>query len=173
MEFRFRYNGADHVIRLEPQPDGSYVAHLGGSAYQVEVKRAHHGQFNLLIDGRRVHAYTADCETRQTGAHLRYVALVDRRARLYEFEKVKAVARRSARAGGGGGLAAQMPGQVLDVLVAEGQTVEQGQTLLILEAMKMEMRVTAPHAGVVARLLVRAGNTVERGQQLIEIHSED
>jgi methylmalonyl-CoA carboxyltransferase 1.3S subunit len=53
--------------------------------------------------------------------------------------------------------------------VSEGDTVERGQTLVILEAMKMELRVTAPEAGRVKRLLVQMGDVVERGQALVEI----
>jgi len=76
--------------------------------------------------------------------------------------------RRKA-AGGSGDLTAQMPGQVLDVLVGEGDAVERGQTLMILEAMKMEIRVTAPGDGSVKRLLVSKGDVVERGQVLLEL----
>ncbi|MBK8035170.1 MAG: acetyl-CoA carboxylase biotin carboxyl carrier protein subunit [Chloroflexi bacterium] len=62
-----------------------------------------------------------------------------------------------------------MPGQVRELLAAEGDAVERGQPILLLEAMKMEIRVTAPIAGTVKRLLVKAGDVVERGQRLAEI----
>ena len=62
-----------------------------------------------------------------------------------------------------------MPGIVRQVLVAEGQAVARGQALMLLEAMKMEIRVTAPEAGLVRRVAVTAGQTVERGQALIEL----
>ncbi|NLH07386.1 MAG: acetyl-CoA carboxylase biotin carboxyl carrier protein subunit [Chloroflexi bacterium] len=64
-----------------------------------------------------------------------------------------------------------MPGQVMAVYVKEGDEVQAGQPLLLLEAMKMEMRVAAPAAGVVRRLLVEPGQAVERGQQLVEVES--
>jgi biotin carboxyl carrier protein len=62
-----------------------------------------------------------------------------------------------------------MPGQVRAVNVAEGESVTKGQTLLVLEAMKMEIRVSAPRDGVVGKLLVQQGQTVDREQVLIEI----
>ena len=62
-----------------------------------------------------------------------------------------------------------MPGQVRAVNVSEGDAVTKGQTLLVLEAMKMEIRVHAPRDGVVKKLLVKQGQTVEREQILIEI----
>jgi biotin carboxyl carrier protein len=64
-----------------------------------------------------------------------------------------------------------MPGQVLDVLVHVGDTVERGQTLLLLEAMKMELRMVAPFAGQVRAVRCAAGQVVERGQLLVELQA--
>jgi excisionase family DNA binding protein len=64
---------------------------------------------------------------------------------------------------------APMPGSVLSVRVAEGDPVEAGQTLLVLEAMKMENAVTAPIAGTVERVLVEPGRQVQRGDVLLEL----
>ena len=89
-------------------------------------------------------------------------------AHIYEMERVSGGGQRVG-GGGTGNLEAQMPGQVVQVLVAEGDQVEESQPLLILEAMKMEIRVTAPHNGVVAKLMVKQGESVDRGQQLVEI----
>ncbi|MFZ2359017.1 MAG: acetyl-CoA carboxylase biotin carboxyl carrier protein subunit, partial [Anaerolineae bacterium] len=70
---------------------------------------------------------------------------------------------------GAGSLAAAMPGLVLDVLVAEGDEVSQGQPLVLLSAMKMELRIAAPAAGKVVKVHCQAGQVVERGQVLVEI----
>jgi biotin carboxyl carrier protein len=64
-----------------------------------------------------------------------------------------------------------MPGLVLDVVVGEGDEVERGDVLVLLSAMKMELRITAPVAGQVTRVHCQAGQVVERGQQLLEIQS--
>jgi 3-methylcrotonyl-CoA carboxylase alpha subunit len=63
-------------------------------------------------------------------------------------------------------LVAPMPGQVLSIVSAVGTGVEAGDTVVILEAMKMEHAVTAPRAGVVADIGVRQGDQVTRGQRL-------
>jgi biotin carboxyl carrier protein len=55
------------------------------------------------------------------------------------------------------------------VNVGEGDAVTKGQTLLVLEAMKMEIRIHAPHDGIVKKLFVNQGQTVEREQVLIDV----
>jgi propionyl-CoA carboxylase alpha chain len=68
-----------------------------------------------------------------------------------------------------GSLLAPMPGTVVRVETGPGAAVAEGQTLLVLEAMKMEHRIAAPAAGVVAELNVAAGRRVEAGAVLAVI----
>ncbi len=72
----------------------------------------------------------------------------------------------------GGSVRAPMSGRVIAVMVGEGDAVEHGQTLAVLESMKMEMPLTAPRAGRVARLLVQEGMQLNAGQVLIEVEAE-
>jgi biotin carboxyl carrier protein len=69
-------------------------------------------------------------------------------------------------------VAAPMPGMLKEVLVAEGQVVSKGETLCILEAMKMENEIKAPARLVVRRLIVSAGTAVEKGAPLLELQPE-
>jgi 3-methylcrotonyl-CoA carboxylase alpha subunit len=69
----------------------------------------------------------------------------------------------------GSGLVAPMPGKVRALLVAEGDAVAKGATLLLLEAMKMEHPVRTPRGGVVRRLRVSEGSMVAAGDRLMEI----
>lgn len=64
---------------------------------------------------------------------------------------------------------APMPGMVLKVLVEEGQAIKKGDTILILEAMKMENALKAPHDGIVKRVAVNKGTAVEKNQLLVEL----
>lgn len=77
--------------------------------------------------------------------------------------------RRDDEMGSGGVVKALMPGRVVRVLVAKGETVAKGAGLLILEAMKMENEILAPAAGVVDELFVEPGQTVESGAELVHI----
>ena len=72
-----------------------------------------------------------------------------------------------------GGLVAPMPGKVLSIAVSTGETVEAGQLLLILEAMKMEHRVTAPHAGRVGEVKAVAGKQVQGGDLLVVLEDSE
>ena len=69
-------------------------------------------------------------------------------------------------------LTAPMPGKVLEVFVNEGDEVTEGQTLMILEAMKMEHKIVANHDGIITALNFSAGDQVEQGNELLEISSE-
>ena len=72
-----------------------------------------------------------------------------------------------------GGLTAPMPGVVLDVHVAEGDQVEQGQPLMVLEAMKMEHRILAPSDSIVGNVPWSIGDRVDQDVILIELHPID
>ncbi len=64
---------------------------------------------------------------------------------------------------------APLAGSVARILVSEGDEIEAGQVLLVLEAMKMETEITAPAAGQVSAILVKPGEPVQGGQALIEL----
>lgn len=68
-----------------------------------------------------------------------------------------------------GSLTAPMPGTILEMLVKQGQRVREGQTLLVMEAMKMEHRIQAPKAGEVTKVHYEQGEQVDMGSVLIEI----
>lgn len=65
---------------------------------------------------------------------------------------------------------APMPGTILDVKVSAGSSVESGQVLCILEAMKMENDIVAPQAGTISSVNVNKGDSVEAGQVIITMN---
>lgn len=92
--------------------------------------------------------------------------------RTYEFEAARPGARR-ARGIQPGSLTAPMPATVRRVEVAPGDAVERGDTLLILEAMKMELPIRAEGAGVVRSVNCREGELVQPGMELITMEPGD
>ena len=77
--------------------------------------------------------------------------------------------RRRGRAAAAHGLEAPMPATVTRIVVSVGQQVAAGDVLVLLEAMKMELAVRAPHDGTVARIACEAGAIVQPGIPLVEL----
>ena len=81
----------------------------------------------------------------------------------------KAAARAARAAEEEHALTAPMPGRILAVRVTDGQKVEKGEVLVVLEAMKMEHAVKAPRAGTVSRLAAEPGKMVGLGDVLLDV----
>ncbi len=95
---------------------------------------------------------------------------VSMRASFAPPPTVEAALRGATHEGGAAQtITAPMPGSVISVRVTEGDEVEAGQVLIVLEAMKMENTVAAPFAGRVARILVEPGQQVQRAEILVEL----
>ena len=160
MKINFDYNERSFSIDLTPEGK-SYHLTIGQDTFEAQILQAEEGKLDLLIDGRRVTAYVSTDNTR------RWVTING-----WTLTLNKSAGGNKSRGGHhhvAGELTAPMPGQIRAVNVSEGDTVGKGQTLLLLEAMKMEIRIQSPQNGVIRKLLVKQGQTVEREQMLIEI----
>lgn len=160
MKFSFEQNSQVIPVELLPFRQG-FRATIGEETIDVEVLQAEDGKLVLLIDGKRVTAYVSSKNAK------RWVTV---NGQTFVLTKSSGT-RRSGHGGqhAAGELTAPMPGQVRAVNVSEGETVTKGQTLLVLEAMKMEIRIHALQDGVVKKLSVKQGQTVEREQVLIDV----
>lgn len=129
-------------------------------------------------EGRRpeVRALPQSADDRASGIH-RYETSVDGWVfRVSVEDEPRALLREKAgqgtEAGGRKGsdtVRAQIPGRVVRLWVEVGDTVEAGQRLLAIEAMKMENEVRAPHAGTVESIAVEAGGSVELRDELLRL----
>jgi biotin carboxyl carrier protein len=158
----YTHNDQSYNVRLQRHPDGTYTAHINGQTHTVKITPQADNALLIQTDSAlsRVVA-VADGDSRHVHHNGQSVTLT--------AESAQSSARRRRASGGSGTLSAQMPGQVVDVLVAEGDTVTAHQTLIVLEAMKMEIRITAPHDGLVQAIHTTRGAVVERGQTLIDL----
>jgi biotin carboxyl carrier protein len=93
--------------------------------------------------------------------------------RAYRFEVVRAGARRRRGGGHHGTLSSPMPATVRRIAVAAGDTVRRGDTLIVLEAMKMELPIRATADGVIESVSCREGELVQPGVPLIDIDERD
>jgi biotin carboxyl carrier protein len=162
MERRYESDGETVAVKVERTPTG-YSVTVAGRTLTVTSVEWRGGELRLTVDGDSHIACVAADGPR------RWVAVA---GQTFAFTVPQAGAR--GRRGPGLGprhdtLEAQMPGVVRKVLVTAGDTVERGQALIVLEAMKMEIRVAAPHAGRVEQVAVREDETVQRGQLLVDV----
>jgi 3-methylcrotonyl-CoA carboxylase alpha subunit len=162
MNILLSYDGRDLVAEVTPSGEG-FVVRIEGRSVHVD------GSFGPLmrvrIDGRPIQA-----SVRRDGTSL----VVERDGRVRAFRvrdpRAPALGRRSATADlTRGEVHAPMPGLVVDILVQPGDSVEAGQPVVVVEAMKMQNALTAPLAGKVSSIAVQAGAAVETGQLLLAI----
>jgi biotin carboxyl carrier protein len=176
-----------YSVRLEPQGDGTWLAHVGSETFRVELLSRSAGELRFTVDGQPFEALTVWESRDNPGGRRHFVALLGppepgAAPAVHHYELIRlagtqgqllqgpAIARAAGAPGTGRGVVeAPMPGQVRQMLVQEGERVQAGQPLLVLEAMKMTTRLTAGISGRVARVWVQPGEAVERGQQLVEV----
>ena len=163
----------------------NYITTLDGKEYNIEIIDEHHvsidgrvlamdfesvsGQpvYSLIIDGKSFECYIYETED---GLQ------VLMRGRLYNVSVEDEREKRLRAAAGGGvsesgefNLKAPMPGLVVALSVNEGDKVEKGQVLVILESMKMQNELKSPKAGTVSRIRVKPRDTVEQRQTLLSV----
>jgi biotin carboxyl carrier protein len=163
--------GPEQRVKVEPV-DGGYSVEIDGRSYRVGLVAQSqvpggHGRQSLLIDGRQHEVVVAAIED---GAY---------RVSSRGFSGTVGVTdplTHLARASQGGGRArgkqvvkAYMPGRVSAILASEGDALQAGQGVVVLEAMKMENEIRVENDGTLVKLHVTAGQAVEAGERLFEV----
>jgi biotin carboxyl carrier protein len=148
---------------LDPAPHCRF--RLGETApRQAEVEIATRGVYSVLLDGR---SYDVFVEATPGGL----IVTIDGYHFLIEARDPRRFSRNAAGHGGHGvqTLTSPMPGKVVRILAAPGETVEAGQGVLVVEAMKMQNELKAAHAGTVLTVSAKEGATVTAGEALATI----
>jgi glutaconyl-CoA/methylmalonyl-CoA decarboxylase subunit gamma len=143
-----------------------YELHINGKDFSITVHDFTAKRADLEIAGVRYTVDVRDIITEGESAPVR-ASLPQPRAASASTPQTKAP--RGPSGGGVGSVTAPIPGQVLAVLVKQGEQVTAGQPLLKIEAMKMENTIIAPIAGLVGVVSVAAGDAVTQGQELLVI----
>ncbi|MGE5263696.1 MAG: biotin/lipoyl-containing protein [Acidobacteriota bacterium] len=160
---KYTYQIGRQIYTVEIEKDGAgYRAVLNGQEYPVQVVRGEDGALTFTLGDHLQTAYWAKDGPR------RWV-FVDGKTFVITSATPGARERHAVEHTGEDTIRAPMPGHVRAVQVAEGDAVSKGQTLFVLEAMKMEIRVQSPRSGKLARIAVTTGQPVEREQVLAEI----
>lgn len=162
MKYSYMVKGHPYLVELQREKDG-YRVLVGEHAQFVRANITANGVLDIEFGDQVRHAVFAK-EGRHVWVHID--------GKSYHLEKAAGSASGTVAVSGELLLRAPMPGQVRQVLVAAGAHVKAGETLVLLEAMKMEIRIQAPQQGKVARVAVSEGQSVEKDQLLVELDYE-
>jgi 3-methylcrotonyl-CoA carboxylase alpha subunit len=136
------------------------VLQIGSQRWPFSARALGGGRHDLLLAGQRV---TVSVYAKGE----RYAVFTDRGSALVaEFDPIAHAGEGAAEAGS---LRAPMPGKVISFLARVGERVQRGQALAVMEAMKMEHTLSAPHDGVVQQLLYAVGDQVAEGGELLRL----
>ena len=154
---------------LELKREGGRVfAEVGGRSYELEAREPEAGVYLLLHEGRVYECRVSGEGTSAGGAEVR-VGNHSYQVHLSDPKRLRGAGAAAGHEAGRAQVHAPMPGKVVRVLVEQGQEVEAGDGLVVVEAMKMQNELKSPKAGTVAELHAQAGDTVNAGEVLVVV----
>ena len=144
-----------------------YFATIGGREYAITQTPLSEGRSLLLIDNESleidVHSHNGSGERRVFMAGQEILTMIEDYA-IAQMRKTAGISHAKTE----DLLRAPMPGLVVGIKVKPGDKVQQGQPLMVVEAMKMENIIKAKHAGTIKAIKAQAGMSVEKGDTLLE-----
>ena len=161
--FDIEAQGTHHVARLERTHDGAMQLAIGEGRWPLVLSSRGTNVHDVTLAGQR-HVLTVHA----VGERFSIFA-ADGCATLREVDPIAHAADGAAE---NGRLTAPMPGKVIAFLAKAGDTVKRGQPLAVMEAMKMEHTISAPHDGTVAELLYAVGDQVGEGGELLRLDKQ-
>jgi biotin carboxyl carrier protein len=168
MALEIKINDRTAWVNLIKQNGNLLEVEVDGKRYEVDLLHTADGTFSILEGG---HSYNIELvpqdHPKKYTAHTLYNS--------YEVDIIDAEARYLINRGSNGvgknekTISSPMPGKVVKVLVNEGDIINEGETAIIIAAMKMESEYKAPISGMVKKINVSEGDTIEGNQVLIEL----
>ena len=154
--------GKTHTFVIDRQHDGAILLQQGDTSWRFGAQPLGEQRFAVTLDEQRtvlsVYRVGERCAVFSADGHA-FVSVLGNWVRA------------AGAAHEGGRLSAPMPGKVVAYLAAVGASVQRGQALAVMEAMKMEHTISAPHDGVVQELLYAVGDQVAEGAELLRLGS--
>lgn len=147
---KLTYDSKELNAQIETSEDGFSFVSINGVSYPIEIISHHQNEYELLINGV---SYNLSIETPFS---------LERKKHLISQASESTTIR----------LKAPMPGKILEVMVRTGDAVKAGDTLLILEAMKMQNAILASTKGIIKKVLVKQGDTTSKSDLLIELEKD-
>lgn len=163
MKLRGHIGDEQREIEVRPVPHG-YVVVIDGEPREVDTAPLEHSAYSLVVGGKSydvtVHDLGRETFVVRHGGFARRIRLVN---------PLTIAASAHAASAGPVTVRAIMAGRVVKLLVAEGDEVQEGQPVVVLEAMKMENDIPAPKSGRVGVIHVTAGQAVENDEPLLVV----
>lgn len=158
MRIALKTGGKSRTVELVTR-DGCCNLALDGKTRNVDCVAIAPGLYSLLLEGRSFEAHV-----REVGGEL--IVKIQGREFAFRVEDPRQWRKRGAalEVEGKQQVIASMPGKIVRVLVTAGQTVNSGQGIVVVEAMKMQNELRSPKTGKVERLLVAEGQAVTAGE---------
>lgn len=157
-------NKKEHTIVLDGAANGT----IDGEAFEWDVIEVKNGSFHVLKDNK---SYNVEVIKSDAAEKSFLVSVNGNKYQLNVKDKfdvlLKSLGMDNLNASKINEIKAPMPGLVIDIRVAEGDTVKKGDAILVLEAMKMENNIKSPTDGMIKKINVKKGVAVEKNQVLI------
>jgi biotin carboxyl carrier protein len=163
MKISFWLNGKEHKLNITGTGGEDRVrVEMGGCTYQVKVEFLCPDEALLNIDGKIYDVFiSANSRTYSVGVGAAYFHIKRQSASQILGEAGSQQGRKEVKT--------SMPGRIIKILASEGDRVEEGQAVLILEAMKMQNEIKSPRAGTVKFIKPKAGDSIETGGLLFVV----
>lgn len=155
-------------VNLLSQEGNLLEIDVDGKIYKVDLLHTADGTFSILENG---HSYNIELVPHTHPKKYTAYTLYN----SFDLEVIDAEAKYLMNRGANGfgsaenTISSPMPGKVVKILVAEGDEVQEGETAIIISAMKMESEYKAPKNGIIKKINVNEGDTIEGNQILIEL----
>ncbi len=162
--YEVNIKGKDKAIEILERQGNKLKVQLEGNIYELDMLRVEEGVYSVLYKGKslnfELNPKSAKKYLIETGQESFHVEIVDAETRYQRSMK-------GDEAEDSDYISTPMPGQVVKILVNEGQEVKGGETVIIVSAMKMESEYKAVKGRVVKQILVKEGDNIDGDQPLI------
>jgi biotin carboxyl carrier protein len=163
--YTVKVNNAEYKAEFEKDK-----REISGKKFDADIIEYKKGKFHILKDNKSVSAEVVEMNTEEKSFVIKVnsntytVSVRDKYDELLREMGIDASAGKKMN-----DIKAPMPGLVLNVLVENGQSVQKGDAILILEAMKMENVLKAPSDGLIKKIRIAKGDKVEKNQIMIDL----
>lgn len=168
MELELKIDGRKAILKEISRNGNKYCIAVDGEIFDVDLVKVGPAEYSVLYKGKSYNIEVVPARepkhyTVNTFYFSNEIEVIDAETRYIQ-------SRENATGGNAGNIIrSPMPGKIVKILVAQGDTVEAGQTVIIVSAMKMESEFKASAKGVVKSISVNEGDTVDSNQVLVEI----